>query len=521
MNRNSTAFRNRITYDGDMTTAALYLRISRDLTGEQLGVDRQREAAEDYARSNGYTVAEVFTDNDISAAGGKKRPGFEALLAAVTAGRIAVVIAWNWDRLTRNRPDTVRLIETGQQAKAKVALVRGSDLDMSTPSGRMTAGILAEVAQNEIETKGERQTLAQRQRAMMGRAPKGVRPLGYTVGGEVIDHEAEAVRKLYESFNAGASLRSLAMALSGADRDDLPDVPRLQKHIRTLAIERNAKRVDEGYAERPVPDDGPWAPSTVLGILRNPRYAGYSTYTPKEIQKDGNRRRTWRAQIIRDDDGAPVAGQWERLVPPDVWENVQDRLDDPARVTNKKGTDRKHLGSGLYLCGQCETRVRGHSSRYRCAGHVMRSREQVDGFVIEVIRRRLARPDLHDLLPGQDEPRIKEIKEEIGVHRARIARAERDYDSDNDDERISSRMLNKITTDRETKIAALESERLSLSSASVLNSVLSAEKPRDAFDEADLALRRSVIDVLCKVKLFPHPRGHKAFDPSTVTIDWR
>lgn len=504
-----------------MITAALYLRISRDLTGEQLGVDRQREAAEAYARSNGYTIVDVFADNDISAAGGKRRPGFEDLLAALTNGHISAVIAWNWDRLTRNRPDTVRLIETGQQAKAKIALVRGSDLDMSTPSGRMTAGILAEVAQNEIETKGERQSLAQRQRAMLGRAPKGVRPLGYTVSGEVIEDEAVAVQKIYEAFNAGSSLRSLALALSGAAGDELPDIPRLQKHTRTLAIERNAKRAEAGHAERPVPDDGPWSPSTVLGILRNPRYAGYSTYTPKEMQKDGNRRRSWRAQIVRDDEGEPIAGRWDRLVPPDLWESVQDRLDDPARVTNRKGTDRKHLGSGLYLCGLCGKKVRGHASRYRCAGHVMRAREQVDRFVIEVIRRRLALSDLHDLLPEQDEPRLNEIKEEISVHRAQIVRAERDYDSDNEDERISARMLNRITTDRETKIAALESERLALSSASALNSVLSAEKPREAFDQADLAMRRSVIDVLCEVKLLSHPRGHKTFDPSTVIIDWR
>ena len=144
-----------------MTRSAIYLRISRDLTGQRLGVDRQREAAEKYARTNGYEVAEVFTDNDISAAGGKRRPGFESLLDALTDGRVSVVIVRNWDRLTRNRPDTVRLIETCQRTKAKVALVRGSDLDMSTPSDRMTAGILAEVAQNEIETKGERQSLAQ------------------------------------------------------------------------------------------------------------------------------------------------------------------------------------------------------------------------------------------------------------------------------------------------------------------------------------------------------------------------
>lgn len=292
-----------------MTRSAIYLRISRDLTGQRLGVNRQREAAEKYARTNDYEVAEAFTDNDISAAGGKRRPGFGSLLDALTDGRVSVVIAWNWDRLTRNRPDTVRLIETRQRTKAKVALVRGSDLDMSKPSGQMTAGILAEVAQNEIETKGERQNLAQRQRASMGRAPKGMRPLGYSVNSAVLHAEAEAVRRIYASFNARASLRAVALALSGGEREDLPDVPTMQKHSRTVEIERNSKRATAGLDPRPAPSDGPWSPSTVLDILRNPRYAGYSTYTPKETLNDGNRRRSWRAQILRDDDGEPVRGQ--------------------------------------------------------------------------------------------------------------------------------------------------------------------------------------------------------------------
>lgn len=265
-----------------------------------------------------------------------------------------------------------------------------------------------------------------------------MRPLGYSVNGEVPDAEAEAVRRIHASFNAGASLRSVAPALSGGEREDLPGVPTMQKHSRTVAIERNAKRATAGRDPRPMPSDGPWSPSTVLGILQNPRYAGYSTYTPKETLKDGNRRRSWRAQILRDDDGKPVRRQWTPIVLPDVWESVQDRLDNVARVTNKKGTDRKHLGSGLYLCGVCGQKVHGHSTRYRCAGHVMRSREQVDAFVVEIIRRHLALPDLRDPLPSEDDDRMLEIKQEISTHRARITRAERDYDSDDEDERISS-----------------------------------------------------------------------------------
>lgn len=500
--------------------AAIYLRISIDHTGEGLAVDRQRHDCEARAKDRNWEVVRTFEES-VSAAGSKHREQFELLLEGLERGDYDTVIGWNLDRLTRNRSDTLRLIAIGERKKTLISLIRGMELDMSTPMGRGFAGMLAEFAQMEIEIKGDRQRAAQKQRAELGRPPKGMRPLGYSVNGDVLKDEAKVVQKVYESFNAGTSVRAIALALSGDDRPGLPSLPTLQRHTRTVAIERNAKRAADGVAPRPVPSDGPWSPSTVLGILRNPRYAGYSTYTPKETLKDGNRRRSWRAQILHDDDGEPVRGQWIPIVLPDVWESVQDRLDDVARVTNKKGTDRKHLGSGLYLCGVCGQKVRGHSTRYRCAGHVMRSRDQIDAFVVEVVRRRLALPDLRDLLPSEDDDRLQEIKQEISAHRARIARAERDYDSDNEDERITARMLNKITTDREAKIAALDAERLTLSSGSALGPVLGAEDPCAAFDRADLGLRRSVIDVLCEVRLQPHPRGVKKFDPESVKVAWR
>src|SRR5699024_948632 len=185
------------------------------------------------------------------------------------------------------------------------------------------------------------------------------------------------------------------------------------------------------------------------------------------------------------------------------------------------GTDRKHLGSGLYLCGVCGKPVKAHGHRYRCAGHIRRTRSHIDDFVVEVIRRRLALPDLHDLLPGADEPRLKEIKSEIGVHRARIARAERDYDSDDEDVRISARVLNRITDDREAKIRTLEAERAKRSSGAAMGRVFGATEPGRAFDEGDLATRRSTIEFLCEVERHPHPRGKKVFNPESVTITWR
>ena len=426
-------------------------------------------------------------------------------------------MAQDWPRLERNRSDGVRVIEAAQRHHVLLTFAKGSDIDCTTAAGRLSADMFSAIARNEIEVKSERQSRAQRQRAHQGRPPKGVRPLGYTTNGDVIEHEAEAVKKIYAAFAAGASLRAIAAALSGAEGEDVPAVPALPRHNRTLMTERNARRVDEGLQPRRVPDDGPWVPSTVLGILRNPRYAGYSTYTPKETLANGDRRRSWRAQIVRDEHGEPILGLWDRIVDVDVWETVQDKLDDPGRITNRVGTDRKHLGSGLYLCGVCDKQIKAHGQRYRCAGHIVRARGQVDAFVVEVIRRRLALPDLENLLPSTDEPRLREIKDEINEHRAKIRRAQRDYD----DELIEGFDLKRVRDRENTAVDTLEVERLRLSLGHSAHGVVSAKDPVTAFDTGDLASRRSTIDALCQVRLHPHPRGVKAFNPDTVAITWR
>lgn len=500
----------------DQRRAAIYLRISQDRENTRLGVDRHREDAEALIKLRDWTRVDVYEDNDTTGSGRKKRPAFERLLADIESGMIDVVVAQEWPRLERNRSDGVRIIEAAQRHRVLLTFAKGSDIDCTTAAGRLSADMFSAISRNEIEVKAERQSRAQRQRAEQGRAPKGVRPVGYAIDGGVIEEEAGAVRKVYAAFQAGASLRALAAALSGRDSTDRLDVPPLPRHNRTLMMERNERRVEEGLEPRPVPPNRPWSPSTVLGILRNPRYAGYSTYTPKEVLANGDRRRSWRAQVLRDEHGDPVMGQWHPIVDVDVWEAVQDRLDDPKRVTNRDGTDRKHLGSGLFLCGICDGRVKGHSTRYRCAGHVIRSREQIDAFVLETVRARLARPDLAQLLPATNDPRLAEIKTQIGKSRAKIRRAQRDYDA----EVIEGHDLKRIRDHEQTVISALESERARITSTTAARRVLTGDDPAAAFDAADLATTRSVIEALCSVRLYPHPRGVKKFDPSTVSISW-
>lgn len=501
------------------TRAAIYLRISLDRENTRLAVDRHREDAEALIQARKWSLVDVYEDNDTPGSGRRKRPDFERLLQDVEKGLIDVIVAQEWPRLERNRADGVRIIEAAQRHHVLLTFAKGSDIDCSTAMGRLAADLFSAMARNEIEVKAERQSRAQLQRAQKGRAPKGTRPLGYTISGDVIEHEAEVVRKLFGHFavSDGVSIAALADGLSGEVGEHIPkDLPALPSHRRTLMIERNERREAEGLPPRPVPENKPWSSSTVLGILRNPRYAGYSVYTDRTQREAADKRRSWYAQVLRDENNEPVRGQWEPIVTEDVWWAVQRRLNEPTRITNRSGsTARKHLGSGLFLCGVCDQRVKAHSKRYRCPdGHVTRVRQSVDDWVLRIVRARLARPDVADALPGRDEPRLKAIEAQIDVHKGKISRAQHDYDA----EIIEGRDLKRIRDRANTLIEDLELERLTLRAGSDLASTLQARNPVQAFDDADLMIKRKVVDFFCTVRLFAHPRGRKAFDPDTVEV---
>lgn len=499
------------------TRAALYLRISLDRNMDGLAIDRQREDCLKIAKDRGWDVVEEYVDQSKSATDKtKRRPAYDRMVADYEAGKFDAIICWDLDRLTRQPRQLEDWIDAAQD-KGLLLTTANGEADLSTDSGRLFARVKAAVARSEVERKSARQSRSQVQRAEQGRAPKGVRLLGYATNGDVIEHEAIAVHAIFAAFSIadGPSIASIARGLSGVEGEDVPkSLPHLPKFSRTLVIERNERREAEGLAPRPVPEDGPWGSSTVLGILRNPRYAGYSVYTDRN-DRAKNKRRTWHAQILRGDDGEPVLGQWAAIVEPDTWWKVQERLDEPARITNRTGsTARKHLGAGLYLCGLCDQPVKTHSLRYRCAGHIMRSRAQIDDFVLHIVRERLSRPDLAGLIPSADEPRLKAIEAQIGVHEAKIKRAQRDYDA----EIIEGYDL-KRTRDRENaEIVKLELERRSLTVSVELGGVLDAKDPVAAFDDADLMVKRRVIDFLVEVRLHPHPRGKKTFDPETVQV---
>jgi DNA invertase Pin-like site-specific DNA recombinase len=185
----------------------VYCRISDDRAGGGLGVERQRKDCVQLATVLGWQVIDTYTDNDISAFSGRRRPEYERLLADLTSGRIDAVVTWHLDRLNRSPVELERLIPLLERHSVQVQTVTAGVIDIGTPGGRAVARTLGAWARVESQHKSERLRAKKLELAMLGAINGGRnRPYGYAADRlTVIPAEAKILRELMRRFRqAGA-----------------------------------------------------------------------------------------------------------------------------------------------------------------------------------------------------------------------------------------------------------------------------------------------------------------------------
>ncbi|WP_111720939.1 recombinase family protein [Homoserinimonas sp. OAct 916] len=192
--------------------AAIYARISSDVTGEGLGVQRQLEDCRKLATDRSWTVADEYVDNDISAYGGKLRPAYERMLADIASGHRDGVIVYNLDRLTRQPIQLEQFSQVCEKAGVNQVATVTTDINLGNDDGLFMARILAAVAAKESARKSERLKRKARQNAEAGKPGGGAnRPFGYEADKITVNvAEAEVIRQLLARTLAGESARSLA-----------------------------------------------------------------------------------------------------------------------------------------------------------------------------------------------------------------------------------------------------------------------------------------------------------------------
>lgn len=136
-----------------------YARVS---TGHQ-SLDQQADAL----TGVGVNADRIYSDKLSGMSTREQRPGLAALLDYAREGDTIVVVGI--DRLGRNAAEVMSTIrELGQRGVVLRSLREG--IDTSNATGRMIAGVLASLAELELELGRERRTAAREARKARGQA---------------------------------------------------------------------------------------------------------------------------------------------------------------------------------------------------------------------------------------------------------------------------------------------------------------------------------------------------------------
>jgi site-specific DNA recombinase len=338
--------------------AAIYARISRDATGEGLGVERQLADSRKIAASRGWTVAEEYVDNDISAYAGKRRPAYERMLEDIAAGQRDAVIVYNTDRLTRRPIELEQFTQICETAGVTQLVAATGDINLGNDDGMFMARMYAAIAAKESGRKSARLKRKAVETAEAGKPNGGRRPFGYSPDQlEVVESEAAVIRALAERYLAGESLGSLTSWLQD---ENVPTV-------------HGAK----------------WQTSTIRQTLKNPRIAG-----------------------LRSHNGAVVGDAvWPAIITPQMHHRLVAMFE--RKTASDRRVPRRYLLSGLLRCGKCEGKLfssaRIDRRRYVCmsgpdhggCGGVLVTAGPVEELITKAVLYQLDTPEMADALAGR------------------------------------------------------------------------------------------------------------------------
>lgn len=132
-----------------------YTRVSTDEQANSgLGLGAQRAKLESECAYRGWTDA-LFIEDAGHSAKSLDRPGITRALELLSSNNAGVLMVAKLDRLSRSVIDFANLMDLANQ-QGWLLVVLDLGVDMTTATGRMVAGIMAQLAQWEREQIGER-----------------------------------------------------------------------------------------------------------------------------------------------------------------------------------------------------------------------------------------------------------------------------------------------------------------------------------------------------------------------------
>ena len=469
----------------------IYCRISQDSEGDELGVNRQKVDCTAEAERRGWTVAEYYIDNDISASKGKLRPEYQRMLRDAASGHIQAITAYDVSRLTRSPKELESIIDLAERHGLALATVGGS-VDLSSPEGRVTARIVGSFAKYEVEQMSKRLKRKFADKASRGE-PHGYHPYG-SRRIEAVDSEGNptAVKRDVAHPEHSEIVREAARRVLALES------------LRAVVADFNARGIHGPKAVS-------WNSTILRQILLRPANAGLRQYQGKVV--------------------GPSTTQ--PLYDEPTYNRLVALLTDASRKSNHAGPGYKYLLSGLAICGLCggsmrrqigrevaskrTGRVKRQPPSYNCSAcfKVRRAQSSVDAVVREILIARLAKPDAILLFAVGDSAAAQTAQTSIENLDAKLAVMADMFTSD----QVSADQFKRMNADLREQRARAARLFEGARPRSVLTRLVGGDV-RGKWDALPIEAQREAVAALMSVTILPTGSGAR-FDPTTVAIAWK
>ena len=212
----------------------IYARYSSHGQREE-SLDAQERACRAYAEEHGYKVVGVYQDAAKSGTT-DKRPGYIAMIQKVVSGEIRCILVHKYDRLSRNKSEADSILHTLNTLGVKVIAVEMPFDD--TPAGELTARVSVLYAAYESEKIGREALKGQIENAYAGKHTGGKPPFGYTINSDknliIVPKEADIVRKIFDLYNSGLSMATVAEKVNQMGVTTRQDKPFTRYSVRDI-----------------------------------------------------------------------------------------------------------------------------------------------------------------------------------------------------------------------------------------------------------------------------------------------
>lgn len=309
-----------------LTYVVAYARFSSDNQREE-SIDAQLRAIREYCERKEYVLVDTYIDEAESAMT-DDRPSFLRMIDDAENATWSVVLVHKLDRFSRNRYDSAIYKRKLKDYGIRVESVL-EHLDDS-PESVILESVLEGMAEYYSLNLGREVKKGHRENALKCMHNGGRTPYGFAVASDgtytINEHEAEAVRKLYELITHGYTLQQAADTLT-----------------------------NQGYCRR---DGSPFDMISLSRMLHNEKYAGtYIFNRRKEIKRNGKtvQIQNPESEIIRIEGGMPA------IVTRELFDEVQRIMKRRSKMGDKVSRRARevYLLQGIFYCGNCGSSMVG------------------------------------------------------------------------------------------------------------------------------------------------------------------